>query len=309
MENNNSNQPENRGPYNGQGGADSGSKQSASQPENPYTNPYYNGFDGGLYGGYQNNGNQNNAPYNAGQYGTGGYYDPNNQYGAQSGAPGGAYQQPDGSGQKYVFINGQMYVNGNYSDEKRSRLKKAYRRLGNSIGLPLCLYFLGSVVLGILLGRILNAISVITGHNTMVLLNDPDFTYILNAVLSTILFTVPFLVTPAMTGYKWSDTVPLKKAPLGKSTAVVMLGLGVCALSNIASSAFGVIFKNITGDDVVSNDIGQGEGVVSFIITLLCVGILPALVEEFAFRGVILGTMRKYMSDGASIFLLSLIHI
>ena len=137
----------------------------------------------------------------------------------------------------------------------------------------------------------------------MVLLNDPDFTYILNAVLSTILFTVPFLVTPAMTGYKWSDTVPLKKAPLGKSTAVVMLGLGVCALSNIASSAFGVIFKNITGDDVVSNDIGQGEGVVSFIIALLCVGILPALVEEFAFRGVILGTMRKYMSDGASIFL------
>ena len=104
MENNNSSQPENRDPYNGQGGADSGSKQSAMQPQNPYTNPYYNGFDGGLYGGYQNNGNQNNAPYNAGQYGTGGYYDPNNQYGAQSGAPGGAYQQPDGSGQKYVFI-------------------------------------------------------------------------------------------------------------------------------------------------------------------------------------------------------------
>ena len=38
MENNNSNQPENRGPYNGQGGADSGSKQSASQPQNPGEN-------------------------------------------------------------------------------------------------------------------------------------------------------------------------------------------------------------------------------------------------------------------------------
>ena len=82
-----------------------------------------------------------------------------------------------------------------------------------------------------------------------------------------------------------------------------MLGLGVCALSNIASSTFSALFKSVTGSDVVSNDIGQGEGVVSFIITLFCIGVLPALVEEFAFRGVILGTMRKYMSDGASIFL------
>lgn len=303
MENNNSNQPENRGPYNGQGGADSGSGQSAPQPQNPYTNPYYNGFDGGLYGGYQNNGNQNNAPYNAGQYGAGGYYDPNNQYGAQSGAPGGAYQQPDGSGQKYVFINGQMYISGNYSDEKKSRLKKAYRRLGNSIGLPLCLFFLGVLILGYFVGQIIAAISTITGRNMTAILDDPNFKYALNAAVSIILLTVPFLVTPAMTGYKWSDTVPLKKAPLGKSTAVVMLGLGVCALSNIASSVFGVIFKNITGDDVVSNDTGQGEGVVSFAITLFCIGVLPALVEEFAFRGVILGTMRKYMSDGASIFL------
>lgn len=206
---------------------------------------------------------------------------------------------------KYVFINGQMYVNSNYMNtvSEHRQMKKKYRRLGNSIGLPLSLFFFGTLAFGYFLGRIINIIFFLTGVDISGIFFDPNFEYILNAVLSVVLFTVPFLITSKMTGYKWRDTVLLRSAPLEKSVAVVMLGLGVCVLSNIASAVFGSIFKGITGSDPVSNDIGISEGPLSFIITLLSVGIMPALVEEFAFRGVILGTMRKYMSDGASIFL------
>lgn len=295
MENNNNNGPQDRDRNIGQSGTGGG--QPGLQDQGRYAGPHYTGQNGDPYNG-------NYTPYNAGQYNGGGYYDPNAPQRGQNGAPGGFYQQQNmGNEQRYVFINGQMYVNSDYNDIKENKLKKAYRRLGNSIGLPLCLFFIGSVILGIVLGRVLAALSIITGEDMTLLLEDPNFNYVVNAVLSILLFTVPFLVTPGMTGYKWSDTVPMRKAPLGKSTAVVMLGLGVCALSNIASAIFGSMFKSITGNDVVSNDYGQGKGIVSFIIMLLCVGVLPALVEEFAFRGVILGTMRKYMGDGASIFL------
>lgn len=253
-----------------------------------------------------NNSNGTEQKYNAGEQSPVQNGNENPYFAGGNGSP---YQYKTGgqnSGDnRYVFINGQMYVNSNYinSVDERQQTKKKYRRLGNSIGLPLSLFFFGSIAFGFFLGRIMNVVSVLTGANVSGILSDPNFTYVINAVLSVILFTVPFLITSKMTGYKWRDTVLLRSAPFDKSVAVIMLGLGVCVLSNIASNVFGSIFKGVTGSDTVSNDIGIGEGPVSFIITLLCVGVVPALVEEFAFRGVILGTMRKYMSDGASIFL------
>ena len=59
----------------------------------------------------------------------------------------------------------------------------------------------------------------------------------------------------------------------------------------------------LTGKGSQTSMIEFGSDWKSFVISMLCVGILPALLEEFAFRGIVLGALRKYLNDGTAILI------
>lgn len=186
-----------------------------------------------------------------------------------------------------------------FFDPEGYKEKLAVRRAGNTIGLPLCLYFVGSLILQIILTLVLTAISGL--YNTQLLLSDSNVLFVINAVMSLVLFTAPFVCVASASKYRPSELLVFNKVNKTRAAAVIMLGLGVCILSNIGTALLSNIINTVFNVQVSDNMPEFNSGWHSFLLMTLCIGIIPALVEEFAFRGIVLGVLRKHVSDGVAI--------
>ncbi len=203
-----------------------------------------------------------------------------------SGAPIGAngYGQPETQPTRFSMF-----------DPERIARQRSVFKLGNTVGLPLCLYF---VIKSIML-------SIFGEAETNALLSDPNVVLLVNAVLNLCLFTVPFIFAVSLTEHNIKTLVPFKsKSPT--LLANVMMGLGVCSVGNFGTHFLSDVLESVVKHfdnkfEVPSSNVQFGTGFNSFLLTILCIGILPALLEEFAFRGVILGLLRTKLSDGTAI--------
>ena len=137
-----------------------------------------------------------------------------------------------------------------------------------------------------------------TPERAQAIITEPAVLQVAQIFLSTFMFTVPFILIFKAGGRCISDLVPLKK-PTGSKTAMFFIGLSFCAFANIASSYCGYFFESIGIDYNV--DFGDNpDGFFGFLLSLLATAIVPALVEEFACRGLLLGVLRKY-GDGFAV--------
>ncbi|MGN0494189.1 MAG: lysostaphin resistance A-like protein [Acutalibacteraceae bacterium] len=141
------------------------------------------------------------------------------------------------------------------------------------------------------------------------IVTEPAVLQVVQILLSSFMFTVPFIIIFKAGGQRISDLVPIKK-PTGNKTAMFFIGLSFCAFANIASSYCGYFFESIGIDYNV--DLGDNPGgFFGFLLCLISTAIVPALVEEFACRGLILGIFRKYGDSFAvlaSAILFGLMH-
>ena len=234
------------------------------------------------------------------------------QYGA---VPSDASENPKG---EYSYTPNMGYAPNSQSQPsfdaaafyERIEKRRKIQSLGNGVGMPLSIFFLGGNVINYIFSIVLIAVLGIEGARA--LLSNADFAYVFSALVSVLLLTIPFLFTAKFIGAKLKDIVSLRSAPKGLVLPTVMLGLGICGIGNIATSTFAYYFEKIFKMPPQNNMIDYNSGWKSFVLMLLCIGIFPAILEEFAFRGVILGSLRKYMSDGVAVMvsaaLFGLIH-
>ena len=185
------------------------------------------------------------------------------------------------------------------------REKMSVRRLGNAVGFPVSMFIIASTVIILILQAVLLSIYGYIG--TLEILSDPDMNYLISAGLSVFLLTVPYIFTVKMTNTKFRDLMPFKKISASLTVSLVMTGIGVCALSNYATSTFAMLLQEFFKIKVEGGMPDYGTDLKSFLLMLLCVGILPALLEEFALRGVVLGVLRKKFSDGAAVMISSIL--
>ncbi|MBR4072366.1 MAG: CPBP family intramembrane metalloprotease [Clostridia bacterium] len=139
----------------------------------------------------------------------------------------------------------------------------------------------------------------------MKFLKDPFILQMVQIVLSSLMFTIPFLIVYKVAGYSVSKTIPLSKPKKEVILPLLGIGVGFCAFANICVSIAGSFFESFGIDYDV--DFGSNpDGVLGFIISFIATAIIPALVEEFACRGFILGSLRKF-GDGFAIIASSII--
>ncbi len=113
-------------------------------------------------------------------------------------------------------------------------------------------------------------------------------------VFSFITFGGPFLIYSLTT----ASDASLKKLPLDlprgklKTLSLIFIGMAVCMLANYAAS-YAEVFMNHFGifeeelPDTTSRTVLEG------LTNVLCTAFIPAIVEEFVFRGVIMHPLRK----------------
>ena len=127
--------------------------------------------------------------------------------------------------------------------------------------------------------------------------NDVISSLSIQAVSSIIVLTVPFIFGAKILNFKISDIISFNFPSSKKLLSLnVFFSLGVAVLANFLVSIMIVFLEVYFGFEVTQPEILEQKynNVFELFFALIVIAVIPALVEEFAFRGVVLGALRKF---------------
>lgn len=190
-----------------------------------------------------------------------------------------------------------------YSEEIRLDFRKKFiRKRSNAVGFTVAIAYgvmqLISVLVSVIM-LVLNALGFGWAY-------DINFANFVNELIVVVGFTVPFWVCAVIVNGSVSNTVKTEKVGFAEFAGFTLLVFGFNALCNYSSA----ILKNIMssfGVEPVGITHSGFTGTENLAITLICSAVLPALIEEFAFRGVVLGVLRRSMNDISAIIVSSVL--
>ncbi len=173
------------------------------------------------------------------------------------------------------------------------RKKRDIRRLAVIVGIPtLCISAIG-FLWSFAYIFLTTTVAGMTLTDAIKLSEDPAMQQILQIILSCLMFLLPFSIAARCAGVRIDRTIKFGKAKKGTFLPFLLFGIGFCSFSNIAMSYAESIFQGFGIDYDV--DFGENpSGVFGFILSFIATAIVPALVEEFACRGIVLGLLKKY---------------
>ncbi|MBR5923585.1 MAG: CPBP family intramembrane metalloprotease [Clostridia bacterium] len=140
------------------------------------------------------------------------------------------------------------------------------------------------------------------GYNeekTLTFLSDPVNLQTVQIALSLTLLIVPFAICVKIYGFNISSGAALNRPQKGTRVPFYLFGVGFCAFANVAVAAAGRIFERFGLKD---SSVGETkiDGIWGLLISLLATAIVPAIVEEFAFRGIVQGILLPF-GEGLSV--------
>ncbi len=141
------------------------------------------------------------------------------------------------------------------------------------------------------------------------LLEDPFFNQLIQLIVFPLLALV-FFVLAKCKKMKISRIVSFSLPKKKLTTAFLMSGMAFSLLASSASSIF-CVFLTAFGMKVPDVDIPYPTGVSGIALSVITMVILPAFLEEFMMRGIVLGIMRPFgdkIAIFASAFIFSIMH-
>lgn len=173
------------------------------------------------------------------------------------------------------------------------REKKDIRRIALGIGIPcLCLSAI-TFVWSFAYLFFTTTVAGMSYSEAIELSQNPAMQQIMQIILSCIMFLVPFTIAVKAMGMRIDRLIKFGKAKKGTFLPFLFFGIGFCSFANIAMSYADSIFQSFGIDYEV--DFGDNpEGFLGFLLSFIATAIVPALVEEFACRGIVLGLLKKY---------------
>ncbi len=165
--------------------------------------------------------------------------------------------------------------------------RKSLRRTANGLGGLLIAFFALQFILAVIAEIPLYALG-LNGE-----LMDRDTLYLLlNGALSMVIFFVAGLVYCMIRRLNFSSLFPFKKVGAATLMELSVIGLAFSLMSNYVVNLVNNTFRlfGVTNGGG-SMDTGSEPNVFLYFLT---VAVMPALVEEFAFRGVVMGVLRPY---------------
>lgn len=111
--------------------------------------------------------------------------------------------------------------------------------------------------------------------------------------LSPVCTVLPPLVYMLVGHKDWNFHLRFGRASFIGSLLAVIAGLGVCMVANFPAVMLEEFLEDM-GAREMNSVLGQGGGWMEFIIEFVGVAVMVPMLEEFAFRGVILSGLRRY---------------
>lgn len=247
------------------------------------------------YSQYNQNQSASYAAYNQsgnGQFAAGSGYNPgftpNNGYGS--------YQKPDFSisSQDLEKFRERQRLN-----QQKEKLVKTANRIGLGLLLSQVIVLIGTFIATPFAVKIdYNSIDLsdIMGSVSF----DVVSLYLLNAVMCLLGFGIAGIVITKLNRLRLDDVLIIKRTPFSDTVKLITAGMGfvfvfnlLLTLMNVNLSLFG--YKN------TMPDYGTPDNLLGYILYFVSIAVVPPIIEEFIFRGAVLGSIRKLHGDTPAI--------
>lgn len=185
--------------------------------------------------------------------------------------------------------------------------EQTIKRSSNGIGLSLLSSYLLMNLLSPLFLALTNALGF---HRTFFF--DPGFGgmhpvlyYLINGNAYLLALVLPFALYLKISHAQINDLMPFRKAGFLPCLELVFMGLSVCVLANYAVD---LLCGNLSliGIYPYLPDSPYSSEPLALLLFILTTALFPAFAEEFVFRGVIMGSLRRF-GDGFAVFASALI--
>lgn len=220
----------------------------------------------------------------------------------------GAYYYPNG----YPIYPGNPYYynpeQARQAYEQRLKVEKAkknLRYLGNMSGLAVILFLAFNTAVSMLL--------TVPGLYALYTTNAV-FSAAFSIVGSFLYMFVPFVIVALLIRIrdKQVNFFPFKKMKPKRALLSIPIGLTVCVGANIIVNLIVSLFESFGVKLSQQSDaLAQPQSAFALVLTMVSTAVMPALLEEFAIRGVILQPARRYgmaFSIIASSFIFGIMH-
>lgn len=201
------------------------------------------------------------------------------------------------------YLNQQNYspyqiYNVDPAQLKKNNDKNLIRKKSSGLGFYILTYFLtmSFIITGIII--VAEVLLLICGGFNDVdqitddIINGPFYHYMttLASVLSAV---VPGLIYLKLSKNHISDCLTVKSVKPAMLIALIFMGMGVAMVANEAAD---IVTKNFSmlGFDYNLEMNSSSSSVYNNFLYVISTAVTPAFAEEFAFRGILMGTLRKY---------------
>lgn len=137
------------------------------------------------------------------------------------------------------------------------------------------------------------------------ILLSPAVIQVEQILFSSAAFTLPFLLIYRLSGIRISNLISFSVPKIKNAVPYFLMGVAFCSFANIVSSIAESMFEKSNIDYNVTRP-ENPSGFFGFMLALISTVIVPALVEEFACRGLMLGMLKKH-GEGFAIIASSLL--
>lgn len=200
----------------------------------------------------------------------------------------------------------QQFYNPQFQNSEHAKLyfeKTEVKKVSNKIGIGLIIFFaINSLISFILAPLLLN-------KEATEFIRDPAITLELNIILSFLGFGIAALYILKVQKVNVTSLISYGLPKKQGFFECVLVAVGFCYVANIVTSMLESSFQNIM--PFAEPKIDLPSGALGFAISVLSVAVAPALIEEFLFRSVIMGSLLKFGKAFAiftSALLFGLVH-
>lgn len=228
-----------------------------------------------------------------------------NSYQNQNGQFGGWGQNGVNTPQGYSPYYYEQQIKQQQKNNDKTNLRKMGTRFGIAVITYVALSFLMSFIIGFL-SRYFPPLRLLYDDSTV------NFAY--SAIGSVLYIGIPFLaVYLSLKARKMTGVLPFGTTYNTKASIfLTMFLIPVMLITSTAINFISVIVQEILGLQFTSGlENLETNGIKGFVISVIAMAIIPAIVEEFSIRGVVMQPLRRY-GDGfaivASAFIFSIMH-
>ncbi len=183
------------------------------------------------------------------------------------------------------------YVDPGYDVQQGE--KKAIRRTVNLVGGAFL--FMSAIMVLWSFPAVLLATIMGYGETLMQMANDPALLNVLQIVISSAAFLPAYAVLGKILKVNFGEALNLKsETNFKQNVGLLLLGAGFCAFANFASSVAGAIFESFGFTYTANIHHPNPTDPFGIVLSILATAVTPAIVEEFALRGVVLHALKRF---------------